>query len=178
MRAPQNDPRYDTMPGTDAMWWLDWDVVYRTWAATALRVVVTIQFTTDDFPASTWLPDPYGAAYQLGYRFARHFGPTSGKGLVSAVEFGNEPWDYNATFYTTVRGWVWHDRSVGRSVNAGADALSACSCPRPLLAQTLPTTTAHLGSHQLLQGYVAGVKAADPALMVLSCALQASSPFA
>ena len=113
VRAPQHDPRYDSMPGTDAMWWLDWDAVYRAWRATNLRVVVTIQFTADDFPAAAWLPNPRAAAYQLGYHFARHFGPTAGNGLVSAVEFGNEPWMFNASFYSTVREWRWGGRGGG-----------------------------------------------------------------
>ena len=36
--------------------------------------------------------DPYTAAYNYGFAFASHFGPTHGTGNVAAMEVGNEPW--------------------------------------------------------------------------------------
>ncbi|KAL4458642.1 hypothetical protein ABPG75_013507 [Micractinium tetrahymenae] len=107
VRKPQNDPKYETMAktGTDAMWWLDWGYQYRTWQAAGYRIVASFQFLAEDFPPSAWMPDPYAAAYQLGYKFASFFGPTrnNGSAIVSAVEFGNEPWGgFNATFYSTI----------------------------------------------------------------------------
>ena len=87
--------------GTDGQWWLDWDREYRAWKAAGIPVSVTYQFLAKEQPPSSW-PDAYGTSYQLGFKFARHFGKTAGTGTVESFEVGNEPWDYNATFYSTV----------------------------------------------------------------------------
>lgn len=76
--------------GTDGQWWLDWDREYAAWKAAALPVTVSYQFSAHDQPPSTW-PDAYTTSYTLGYKFARHFGSTSGTGNVGAFEAGNEP---------------------------------------------------------------------------------------
>jgi hypothetical protein len=87
--------------GTDGQWWLDWDREYRAWKAAGIPVAVTYQFLAKEQPPSSW-SDPYGISYQMGFKFARHFGKTAGTGTVESFEVGNEPWDYNATFYATV----------------------------------------------------------------------------
>ena len=40
--------------------------------------------------------------YLCGFAFAQHFGPGVGNGLVKRIEVGNEPWDYQASFYREV----------------------------------------------------------------------------
>jgi hypothetical protein len=68
-----------------------------------LQVEASIQFTNRDFPVSVW-DNPNLAGYNYGFAFAQHFGSTYGNGQVRAVEVGNEPWDYPASFYRTVLG--------------------------------------------------------------------------
>lgn len=76
--------------GTDGQWWLDWDREYRAWKSSGLPVDVTYQFGAKSQPPSSW-PSPYGTSYDLGFKFARHFGSTSGTGTVASFEAGNEP---------------------------------------------------------------------------------------
>ncbi|KAG2496554.1 hypothetical protein HYH03_005377 [Edaphochlamys debaryana] len=111
VRLPTNDPKYDTMSktGTDAMWWLDWDREYVGWKSAGLKVDATFQFLADDQPVSTWGANVTATAYNLGYKFARHFGPGRAPPNVSldTVEVGNEPWTYGADFYRKVlRGFA------------------------------------------------------------------------
>lgn len=70
--------------------WLDWDREYNAWKGANLPVSVSYQFLAKTQPPSAW-SDPYGISYTLGLKFARHFGPTSGKGNVASFEAGNEP---------------------------------------------------------------------------------------
>ncbi len=100
---PDDTADYANMPFGLALWWLDWDREYLAWNDRGLKVQASIQF-------NEWIPqtrmanwdDPYGAAYNYGYTFANHFGPTNGNGLVDILEIGNEPWTYPAWFYLTV----------------------------------------------------------------------------
>jgi serine/threonine-protein kinase ATR len=101
---PDTVPDYEAMAaggGTDAQWWLNWDTEYQVWQDSGMSVQTSIQFTTDYQPESSW-DDPYEAAYAYGEAFAAHFGPTVGNGLVSALEVGNEPYKYEASFYREV----------------------------------------------------------------------------
>ena len=101
---PDNDPNYQKMSdghGTQAKWWLNWDTEYRAWKNASLMVDTSIQFTNKSFPTKTW-NNPEQAAYNYGRAFAHHFGPSSMEHLISAMEVGNEPWDYSAGFYATV----------------------------------------------------------------------------
>jgi hypothetical protein len=94
VRDPDTPPRFEDMSlgqGTDAQWWLDWDWEYGGWQAAGLEVQASIQFTSDQFARSSF-DTPYTAAYNYGFEFASHFGPTSGTGNVNAMEVGNEPW--------------------------------------------------------------------------------------
>ena len=98
---PDDVPDYNGMPGSLAQWWLDWDREYKIWDSAGLDVFASIQFSNANEPESVW-DDPYLAAYNYGYAFAEHFGPGTGNGLVKRIEVGNEPWDYEASFYREV----------------------------------------------------------------------------
>ncbi|PNH07564.1 Replication factor C subunit 3 [Tetrabaena socialis] len=78
--------------------------------ALALQLVdASFQFLPDDFPATAWGANITNTTYYLGRAFAAHFGPGRAPPNVSldSVEFGNEPWNYNATFYSALlRGFA------------------------------------------------------------------------
>jgi hypothetical protein len=79
------------------------DREYGAWKKAGIPVSVTYQWDKFVAPPAAWGPDPYSTSYNLGFKFARHFGLTAGTGNVASFEAGNEPWDgFNATFYTTV----------------------------------------------------------------------------
>lgn len=99
---PDNAPDYVKMAegkGTETNWWLDWDREYKEWTEGKMKLQTSIQFR--DIPKEQW-NNPYESAYKFGYLFAQHFGPTSGNGLVEAIEAGNEPWYYEADFYKKI----------------------------------------------------------------------------
>ena len=99
---PDTPPDYFKMAegkGTEVNWWLDWDREYKTWTEGGMKLQTSIQFR--DIPKDQW-NTPYESAYQFGFNFAQHFGPTSGNGLVDAIEAGNEPWYYEADFYKKI----------------------------------------------------------------------------
>ena len=99
---PDNAPDYVKMAegkGTETNWWLDWDREYKVWTEGGMKLQTSIQFR--DIPKDQW-NNPYESAYKFGYLFAQHFGPTTGNGLVEAIEAGNEPWYYEADFYKKI----------------------------------------------------------------------------
>lgn len=98
---PDDVPDFNAMPGSLAQWWLDWDREYEVWSSAGLDVIASIQFSNSTQPESSW-DNPYQAAYNYGFAFAQHFGPGVGNGLVKRIEVGNEPWDYQASFYREV----------------------------------------------------------------------------
>lgn len=98
---PDDVPDFNEMPGSLAQWWLDWDREYEVWNSAGLDVIASIQFSNSTQPESSW-DNPYQAAYNYGFAFAQHFGPGVGNGLVKRIEVGNEPWDYQASFYREV----------------------------------------------------------------------------
>ena len=70
---------------------VNWDGVYGSWKKHGFESDVSVMF--HGFPPETWKnldKDPY--AY--GLAFAKMFGPSSEKKLVSSVEIGNEPGNY------------------------------------------------------------------------------------
>lgn len=70
---------------------VNWDTVYGSWKKHGFESDVSVMF--HNFPPETWkdlVKDPY--AY--GLAFAKMFGPSSEKKLVSSVEIGNEPGNY------------------------------------------------------------------------------------
>lgn len=118
---PDITPDYTNMPGSLNKAWLDWDREYQTWKNAGLEIQTSIQFTTSWLPQNLW-NNPYQAAYNYGYAFANHFGPTNGNGLVSRMEVGNEPWDYDSTFYKNV---VY---GMAKGAKAADPAIEVYSC--------------------------------------------------
>ncbi|XP_033747726.1 LOW QUALITY PROTEIN: uncharacterized protein LOC117332799 [Pecten maximus] len=144
VQDPDFDPQFEQMGqghGTNASWWLNWDREYSTWQAAGLQVDTSIQFLSKTFPASTW-NTPRKSAYTYGREFARHFGPQIGNGLVTAMEVGNEPWDYSADFYATVlEGMAAGVRDVDQIINVLPGAFQAYT-----IAPEEPTRGNYIGT--------------------------------
>lgn len=101
VKDPDTEPDYSRMPGSLNLDWLNWDEEYKVWKDAGLEIEASIQFLDNKQPEEVW-DDPYQAAYNYGFAFARHFGPTHGNGYVKRLEVGNEPWRYTAAFYQKV----------------------------------------------------------------------------
>lgn len=127
---PDNTPDYVTMAaggGTETFAWLNWDQEYQEWVNAGLDIQASIIFS-HVFEDDDW-DTPFQSAYDYGYAFATHFGPTNGNGFIKEMEVGNEPWFYDSLVYQNI-----------------------------------------------LHGMASGAKAADPAMQVFPCALQACDP--
>ncbi|XP_052800288.1 uncharacterized protein LOC128231466 isoform X2 [Mya arenaria] len=116
---PDLDPEYMEMAagrGTQAMGWLNWDREYQAWRNANMTIDASIQFTNKTMPDYVW-DTPEQSARHYGQEFANHFGSEKGNGLISAIEVGNEPWDYDAPFYAAVlRGMSAGVKSVDTSM--------------------------------------------------------------
>lgn len=78
---------------------VNWNTVYGSWQKHGFETDASVMFHL--FPPETWkdlAKDPY--AY--GLAFAKAFGPSSEKKLVSSVEIGNEPGNYPDEKYRTL----------------------------------------------------------------------------
>ena len=92
--------------GTRSFWWNDWHAEYRGWRSAGMEVQASIQFGNSFEPSvAAWggdLDAARTAAFEYGFSFARHMGPTHGSGDVSVVEVGNEPFDYPVDLYRAI----------------------------------------------------------------------------
>lgn len=132
---PDITPVYTGMPGSLHKSWLDWDREYQNWKNAGLEVQTSIQFTTSWLPQNLW-NNPYQAAYNYGYSFASYFGPTNGNGLVTKMEVGNEPWDYDSTFYKSVL------LGMSQGAKAADPAMEVYSCALQSADPTTESTSA------------------------------------
>ncbi|MGB1207002.1 MAG: hypothetical protein ACPG5B_15255 [Chitinophagales bacterium] len=125
---PDHTPNYENMAngnGTEGQPWLNWDIEYQSWNDAGLKVQASIQFLSTMQPLATW-NTPYASAYNYGYAFAAHFGPTSGNGLIDAMEIGNEPWHYPSDFYEEVlRGMAEGAKAADPNMQVMSCALQA-----------------------------------------------------
>lgn len=125
---PDLTPNYTTMAsggGTQAQWWLNWNTEYGAWKNAGLTTETSIQFTNSTFPVSVW-NTPYASAYNYGYAFAQHFGPIIGNNNVKTIEVGNEPWDYDSTFYRNIlRGMAIGAKAANPNMEVFPCALQA-----------------------------------------------------
>ncbi len=113
MVSPQQTPDFDRMAagaGTPAKPWLNWDREYKNWKQHGFRIDISLAFKQDNFPDTLWKA-PYREAFAFGKAYATHF--CKKEHLVSMVEVGNEPWDYNgATYRKILNGMTAGIRSV------------------------------------------------------------------
>ncbi len=102
MISPQQIPDFEKMAdggGTPAKNWLNWDREYKTWLTSGFRLDISLAFTQKSFPDSLW-KDTYKEAFAFGKAYATHF--CNRKHLVSMIEIGNEPWNYNTATYRQI----------------------------------------------------------------------------
>ncbi len=127
---PDHTPDYTGMPGSLRFGYVDWDAEYDIWNAAGLETQVSLQFLNYSQPENTW-NNPWKAAYDIGYSFASHFGPTYGVGNVKTLEIGNEPWDYDKTFYRTVlNGMAQGAKAADPAMKVFSGALQAADPSR------------------------------------------------
>ncbi len=102
MVSPQQTPDFGRMAagaGTPAKPWLNWDREYKNWKQHGFRIDITLAFKQDNFPDTLWKA-PYREAFAFGKAYAAHF--CKKEHLVSMVEVGNEPWNYNSATYRKI----------------------------------------------------------------------------
>jgi len=78
---------------------VNWNTVYGSWQKQGFETDVSIMF--HGFPPETW-KDLARDPYVYGLAFAKMFGPSSEKKLVSSAEIGNEPGNYPDDKYRTL----------------------------------------------------------------------------
>ncbi|MGB7329657.1 MAG: hypothetical protein WBD31_32585 [Rubripirellula sp.] len=78
---------------------VNWDTVYGSWKQHGISTDACLLFS--DIQPDEWKDLP-GDARRYGSEFAKSFGPSSEKALVSAVEIGNEPGNYDHDTYMQV----------------------------------------------------------------------------
>lgn len=140
---PDNDPQFLNMSlnkGTQAKWWLNWDREYSAWNNAGMSVDISIQFTNKTVPQHIW-DHPEMSASHYGHEVAKHFGSSQGNGLVQAVEVGNEPWDYDASFYATIL------RGMSSGLKTGDRSLTVL--PGAFQADDITDTGNYIGTHVL-----------------------------
>ncbi len=98
---------------------VNWDQVYGAWQKDGFETDVCVMF--NDTPPDLWKDLPKDAqAY--GLALARAFGPSSPKKLVSSVEIGNEPGNYDDDQYRRLF------ESMAKGLRAGDPKLKIETC--------------------------------------------------
>ncbi|HEY3965560.1 MAG TPA: hypothetical protein VGM05_13470 [Planctomycetaceae bacterium] len=98
---------------------VNWDQVYGSWQQSGFETDVCVMF--NDTPPDLWKDLPKDAqAY--GLALARAFGPSSPKKLVSSVEIGNEPGNYDDEQYQRLF------ESLANGLRAGDPQLKVATC--------------------------------------------------
>ncbi len=102
MKNPQQTPDFNKMAagaGTPAKPWLNWDREYKVWKQDGFHIDITLAFKQDNFPDTLW-KNTYREAFAFGKAYAEHF--CKKEHLVSMIEIGNEPWNYNPATYRKI----------------------------------------------------------------------------
>lgn len=94
---------------------VDWNALYGSWRKAGFDVDACLMF--NEIPASKW-KDPQG----YGEAFAKAFGPSGARRIVSSVEIGNEPAKYSAEQYRDVF------EKVAKGVRLGDPKLPIVTC--------------------------------------------------
>ncbi len=116
IQSPRKTIDFNNMAtaGTQANKWLNWDREYGNWKQHGFDIDVTLMFNNSTFPDTLW-KDTYAESYSYAKAFANHF--VNGKHLISAIEIGNEPWEYSKTVYREIiKGMSEGIRSESRNV--------------------------------------------------------------
>ncbi len=98
---------------------VNWKEVYGSWKRGGFETNVSVMFKSTK--PDSWVDLPRDAR-RYGEKFARFFGPTHGNGLVSAVEVGNEPGNYNDEAYRRLF------ENVARGLRKGDPAITILPC--------------------------------------------------
>jgi len=98
---------------------VNWDQVYGSWRNAGFDTDVSIMF--NNTPPDSW-KDLTKDARAYGLAFAKAFGPSSAKKLVSSFEIGNEPGNYNDDKYRTLFA------SMAAGLRAGDPKLKIVTC--------------------------------------------------
>jgi len=98
---------------------VNWNTVYGSWQKQGFEIDVSIMF--HGFPPETW-KDLARDPYVYGLAFAKTFGPSSEKKLVSSAEIGNEPGNYPDDKYRTLF------ESMAKGLREGDPKLKVLTC--------------------------------------------------
>jgi hypothetical protein len=98
---------------------VDWGTMYASWQKAGFEVDACLMFT--NLNPDKWKDLPADAR-KYGEAVARFFGPSSGKGLVTSVEIGNEPNKYSEAQYRTLF------ENMARGVRAGDPKVKVATC--------------------------------------------------
>ena len=98
---------------------VNWDHVYGSWQKAGFETDVCIMF--NNTPPDSW-KDMKRDAYAYGLAFAKAFGPSSPKKLVTSAEIGNEPGHYTDEQYRTLF------ESMARGFREGDAKLKVVTC--------------------------------------------------
>lgn len=98
---------------------VDWSRVYGSWRAGAWDIDACLMF--ESVPQTNWANiDADAKAY--GVAFAREFGPSGKRKLVSSVEIGNEPGKWSDTNYARMF------KAMAEGIRAGDPKLKIATC--------------------------------------------------
>lgn len=98
---------------------VDWGAMYGSWVTGGFDIDACVMF--DNIASEKW-KQPASDARAYGEAFARFFGPTNGKNLVSSVEIGNEPAKYTEAQYRTIF------QNMASGLRAGDPKLTIATC--------------------------------------------------
>ena len=98
---------------------VDWGSLYGSWVKAGFDVDACLMF--DQVPPEKW-KDPAPEARAYGEAFARSFGPSGARPIVSSVEIGNEPSKYDGAKYRTIF------EAIARGVRSGDPKLKIATC--------------------------------------------------
>lgn len=96
---------------------VDWLALYGEWVVRGYRIDVTAQF--GGLTQDRWNPTN---AFAYGEAFAKYFGPSGDQPMVTSIEIGNEPADFNEAKYRMVF------ENMAKGVRKGDPKLKIATC--------------------------------------------------
>ena len=98
---------------------VNWESVYGSWKDAGFEASASLMF--ESIPQKEW-KDVARDTYNYGKAFAKFFGPSGEKKLLSAVEIGNEPGKWNDASYRVVL------ENMARGLREGDPKLTILTC--------------------------------------------------